>query len=124
MLVENTLHIPSSNFRCSQDYVVPGFNEHLKDLHDKARQYYVIWRDASKSMKDATQSDMRVSRLHFKYASKFCCANENMHRADALAQSLKDRNSISIWKDVQKIASSKIPLATKVGCAEGEKTNF
>ena len=90
-------------------------------MHDTARQYYLVWRDAGKSRKDATQSDMRISRLHFKYASKSCCVNENMHRADALAQSLKDRNSISFWKDVQKIASSKIPLATKVGDAEGDK---
>ena len=30
LLVASREHIPSSNFRCSQDYVVPGFNEHLR----------------------------------------------------------------------------------------------
>ena len=44
-----------------------------------------------------------------------------MHRADALALSLKDRNSTSFWKDVQKMASSKIPLATKVGGAKWDE---
>ena len=68
LLVASRKHIPSSNVRCSQDNVVPGFNEHLKDLHDKAMQYYVIWRDAGTSRNDATQSDMRVSQLQFKYA--------------------------------------------------------
>ena len=44
-----------------------------------------------------------------------------MHRADALTLSLKDRNSTSFWKDVQKMATSKIPLATKVGGAIGDE---
>ena len=107
-------NIPFSNFKCSQNYVVPGFNKHLKDLHDKARQCYVTWRDAGKSRNDATQSDMRVCRLQLKYVLRCCRANEDMHRADALAQSLKDRNWTYFWKDVQKMASSKIPLAAKV----------
>ena len=60
---------------------------------------------------------MRVSRLQFKYALRWCRAIEDMHPADALAQSLKERNSTSFWKDVHKMASSKIPKATKVGGA-------
>ena len=43
-----------------------GFNEHVKDLHDIARQYYLVWRDAGKSRNDETHSDMRRSRLQFK----------------------------------------------------------
>ena len=31
-------YIPPSKIKCSQEYFVPGFNEHLKDLHDKAKQ--------------------------------------------------------------------------------------
>ena len=52
-----------------------------------------------------------------KYALRLCRANEDIHRADVLALSLKDNNSTSFWKDVQKIATSKILLATKVGGA-------
>ena len=64
---------------------------------------------------------MRVCRLQFKYALRCCRANEDMHRAEALAQSLKDRNSTSFRKDVQKMSSSKIPLATKVGGSVGDE---
>ena len=64
---------------------------------------------------------MRRSRLQFKYALRLCRANEDMHRADALTLSLKDRNSASFWKDLQKMANSKIPLATKVGGAIGDE---
>ena len=121
LIVASKAHIPSCNFRCLHEYVVPGFNEHVKDLHDTARQYYLVWRDAGKSRNDETHSDMRRSRLQFKYALRLCRANEDMHRADALALSLKDRNSTSFWKDVQKMATSKIPLATKVGGAIGNE---
>ena len=91
------------------------FNEHVKDLHDTARQYYLVWRDACKSRNDETHSDMRRSRLQFKLALRLCRANEDMHRADALALTLKDKNSASFWKDVENMASSKISFATKVG---------
>ena len=60
LIVASKQHIHSCNFRCSQEYVVPGFNEHVRDLHDTARQYYLVWRDAGKSRNDETHSDMRV----------------------------------------------------------------
>ena len=36
------LTIPTNNFKCSPDYIVPGFNEHLKELHCGARAQYLI----------------------------------------------------------------------------------
>ena len=71
-------------------------------VNETARQYYLLWRDAGKSRNDETHSDMRRSRLQFKYALRLCRANKNMLRADALALSLKVRSSTSFWKDVQK----------------------
>ena len=61
LIVASKAHIPSCNFRCLQDYVVPEFNELLKDLHDTARQYYLVCKDARKSRNDKTHSDMRRS---------------------------------------------------------------
>ena len=39
------LTIPSCRFRCSQEFIVPGINEHLKELHGKARECYLVWKD-------------------------------------------------------------------------------
>ena len=33
--------IPTTRFKCSQDFIVPGFNEHLKELHCEARAQYL-----------------------------------------------------------------------------------
>ena len=37
LVISSKGHIPTSKFKCSSDYIVPGFNEHLKYLHEKAR---------------------------------------------------------------------------------------
>ena len=83
--------IPTTRFKCSQDFIVPGFNEHLKELHCEAMAQYLIWRDAGRPRTGESHSDMRVSRLCFKYAFRQCRANENMMRADALTHSLKSK---------------------------------
>ena len=113
------LTIPTNKFKCSQDYIVPGLNEHLKELHCDARAQYLIWRNDGKPRNGESHGNMRNSRLRFKYAFRQCRANEEMMRADALAHALYSRDSTSFWKDVRKMASAKIPLATKVGDAVG-----
>ena len=108
------LTIPTNKFKCSQKYIVPGFNEHLKELHCDARAQNLIWRNDGKPRTGESHRNMRNSRLrcmHF--------VNEEMMRADALAHALYNRDSTSFWKDVRKMASNKIPLATKVGDAVG-----
>ena len=42
-------------------------------------------------------------------------------RADALARSLYCKDSVSFWKGVSGMNSSKVPLATKVGDSVGSK---
>ena len=62
---------------------------------------------------------MRGSRIRFKYVLRQCRANEEMMRADALAHSLSSRDSTSFWKDVGKMANSKVPVASQVENAVG-----
>ena len=111
--------IPTCRYKCAQEFIVPGFNEHLKELHDQARQCYLSWRSIGRPRTGDVHNDMRVSRLRFKYALRQCRSNEEMMRADALALSLKNKDSTSFWKDVSKMANSKVPLASKVGDSVG-----
>ena len=108
-------HIPSSTSKCSSDYIVLDVSEHLKDLHEKARQCYLEWKASGRSRSDYTHAEMRVSRLQFKYTLRHCRANKTMMRADALANALKNKKSTAFWKDVQMMTNSNIPLASKVG---------
>ena len=78
---------------------------------------YLTWRVSGRSRSDDTPTEMRLSRLQFKYAVRKCRANEQIMRADTLAHVLYNRQSTSFWKDVRKMTSSKVSLATKVGDA-------
>ena len=42
LLSVDKLTIPTCRFRCSQEFIFPGFNEHLKELHGKARECYLV----------------------------------------------------------------------------------
>ena len=72
LVVVSRKHTPSSTFKCSSNYIVPGFNEHLNDLHEKARQYYLQWKVSGRSRNDHTHAEMRVGRLQFKNTLRHC----------------------------------------------------
>ena len=94
LVVATGRHIPSSTFKCSSDDIIPGFNKHLKGLHEKARQCYLQWKASGRSRSDHTHAEVRVSRLQFNYTLRYCRANETMMRADALANAKKKNKKI------------------------------
>ena len=110
----STKCIPTTKYKCSSDFIVPGFNEYVRDLHDIARSSYLVWKQSGKPRGDVTEGDMRTSRLRFKYALRQCQSNDEIMRADALARSLYCKDSVSFWNGVSGMNSSKVPLATKV----------
>ena len=42
------LTISTNKFKCLQKFIVPGSNEHLKELHCEARAQYLVWRNDGK----------------------------------------------------------------------------
>ena len=45
LTIVGKLTIPTNKFKCSRDFIVSGFNEHLTELHCEARAQYLIWRN-------------------------------------------------------------------------------
>ena len=93
--------IPTSKMKCSSEYIVPGFNDYLKELHTNARNSYLTWKQMGKPRGDDTDMYMRTTRLQFKYALRQCRIDEEMNRADALARSLHCKDTTSFWKGVK-----------------------
>ena len=54
----NKLNIPTCRFRCSQEFIVPVSNEHLKELHGKARECYLAWKDVGRPRTGDAHNDM------------------------------------------------------------------
>ena len=73
--------------KCPSEYIIPGFNDYLKELHNNARSSYLLWKHSGKPRGDNTDMDMRTTRLQFKYALRQCRSDEEMNRVDALARS-------------------------------------
>ncbi len=83
-----------------QDYIVPGWNDYVKEAHTETRYYYIVWRDMGKPKHGPVCELMRKTRLHFKYMLKQCQQREDMARADAMAKSMqaKDANLSKTYK--------------------------
>ena len=99
--------IPSSNLRDGLDYIVPGFNDFVKELHTSARNDYIVWRNAGRPRSGTLCSDMRRSRMRFKYALRQCSQNEKSIRADQYAKSLMNNDMTSFWDSIRNLAKLK-----------------
>ena len=58
------------------------------------------WRNSGRPRHGPVSDDMRRSRLQFKYSLKQCQRNEDQARADAMAESMRNHDMKSFWKDV------------------------
>ena len=99
-------YIPFSKIDYYREHIVPGYNEHVKELHAIARHDFVMWRSAGKLLFGKICLAMNQSRLRFKSALKYCQQNETIMRANALALSMINNDRNGFWKDVHKITNS------------------
>ena len=78
----------------------PGFNEHVRELHDIARKRFVAWRGANKP-RDTNNPffrEMATSRARFKLALRFIKRHENQLRQDAIADAFCEDSGGNFWK--------------------------
>ena len=87
---------------------MPGFNEHLKELHTIASHDYIAWKSDGKPRFGGICLSMNQFRLRFKSTLKFCQHNVNQMKADALARSMMNNDINEFWKDVKKNTNSNV----------------
>ena len=100
----------------------PGFNEHVKDLHDIARKRFVAWREANRPRDPNNPffKEMSVSRARFKLALRYIKRNENQLRQNAIANALCDSSEGKFWKEIKKLSPNNLPLPTNIENATGK----
>ncbi len=86
--------------KCKQNWVIPGWNDHVAELHLNARDCYLIWRNNSKPRHGPEHEDMKLSRARFKLALRECRRNEELMKAAAVANKLKHNDCAGFWKEV------------------------
>ena len=100
-----------------QYYIVPGWNDYVKEAYTEAKYYYIVWRDMGKRNHGPVCELLRKSRLHFKHQLKQCQQREDMVRADAMAKSMQAKDADTFWTNVSKTYKKCIPNATNVNGA-------
>ena len=100
-----------------QDYVVPGWNDYVKEAHCDARNCYMLWRNMGKPKQGPICQLMRRSMLYFKYLLKQCQQRKEMVRADTMAKSMHSKDVSSFWKRVSKTYKKGVPIANVVNGA-------
>jgi len=101
--------------------VVPGWNEHVKELHARARSSFLLWARCGKPRHGEYHQQMTTDRATFKRALRQCKRQEAEIRADKLAQDLLSKDAVAFWKDVQTQSCMSVPLAETVGGVTGRK---
>ena len=101
----------------------PGFNDHVKELHEIARKRFVAWREANKprDTNNPFYREMAVSRAKFKLALRFIKRFENKLRQDAIADAMCEESEGNFWKEIRKQSPNNIPLPTSIENATGKK---
>ena len=119
--------LQEASFRCippkrimSSQVSVAGWNDHVDDKHQAARAAFMDWVLDGKPRNGHTYELMKITRAKFKLALRYCRANEERLRCDALAHDHLS-NSNNFWKKVKKSANSKATkLANCIGTVVGE----
>ena len=101
----------------------PGFNEHVKELHEVARKRFVAWKEANRPRDPDNPffREMAVSRAKFKLALRFIKRFENQLRQDAIADAMCEESEGNFWKEIKKQSPNNIPLPTSIDGATGKK---
>ena len=97
----------------------PGWNEHAANLHEVARDTFLMWQDQGKPRQGPIFELKKHTQARFKYAVRFIKQNENSMRKDSLARKLSNLGTNDFWKEVKLINNSKTPLPMDIDGVEG-----
>ena len=113
------LCIPSSNVS-NQAYVVPGWNEYVKEHHLHAKD--ALWWWNYRPQHGPIYDNMRTSRAHFKYALRFAKRQREIAEADSLARDLSNKDVDHFWKTVYNLNSNSTTQANVIDGISGQDT--
>eukprot|EP00918_Siedleckia_nematoides_P057133 GHVU01124629.1.p1 GENE.GHVU01124629.1~~GHVU01124629.1.p1 ORF type:complete len:121 (+),score=10.76 GHVU01124629.1:310-672(+) len=81
---------------------VPGWNDICKDVHSKARDAFLMWRNNGSPKYGPIFDIMKQSRALFKLTLRQCKSNKNNVIADTLAKRYLLKDSKAFWSIIQK----------------------
>ena len=106
----------------SANYSIPGWNTHVREKHDAAREAFLLWKDNGRPRQGSLCDEMRQTRAHFKLALRYCKGHIEQMKADACADACFDKDARKFWNTVQRISNSKATsLINSINNISGEQ---
>ena len=102
--------------RRNDTHSIPGWNEHVDELHNSARQSFMEWIVDGKPKHGAVFDDMKRSRARFKYELRCLKRHKNQLIDDFLANKLQCGRLERFWKEINRISKCKVSLPN---CIDG-----
>ncbi len=110
------------NVTVNSSHNIPGWNDYVREKHDVARQAFLAWRQCGSQRQGAEYLLMQKSRAQFKLALRYCRDHLEQMKADAVANSVLDKNARKFWQCVHKMSNSKATsLVNNVNNVTGEQ---
>ena len=103
-----------------KDFIVPGWNEQVQELHDAARNAYLTWREIGKPRQGDVFIMMKLSRSKFKYALRKCKRDKETIIADNIAEKLCQKDDRDFWKNIKQMTNKKVKLPTNIDGVHGD----
>ena len=98
----------------------PGWNDYAADLHQSARECFLLWRDLGKPKHGHIFDLMVRSRARFKYAMKNIKRRQDSLRRDAIANKFLNYSPDKFWKEIRLLNCSKTSLPCSVDGVSGK----
>ena len=100
--------------------IVMGWNDSVKMKHLLARESFLSWRAGGSPRGGHLASQMRLTRLSFKYALRACKRAQKRSKASKLALSLLTEPASQFWSWVNRELGGRCPLPPSIGGLTGD----
>ena len=87
-----------SDKRISKTCSIPGWNDSVKDLHEAARDAYLLWKHSGKPRQGVVYDIMKQARAKFKYALREIKNYSNSKLPNAVGDAQGCDNISVMWQ--------------------------
>lgn len=97
----------------------PGWNEHVKELHAKARRAFKTWVEGGRQKHGPLFEPKKRANGIFKYVLCFIKRKENAMKSNLLARKMQNNSTHDFWKEIKNDNNYKIGLPTNIDGVNG-----
>ena len=94
--------------------IIPGWNEHVKHLHEIARDSFLLWKERGRPPDGECAELMKKTRADFRAALRYCKDNEVELRRKRLLENFRLKNYKGFWRDVAETNKHNMSYPTEI----------